>query len=272
MTDRHRDVTEFVTKLRSKVTRESTVMFGISRTAVWAFGVHILTASGAFLAFLSIVSAAEYDFPEAFFWLGMALVVDGVDGPLARKLEVKKWWPHWSGDTLDNVIDYTTYVMIPAFILYQSGLLDHTDALGRKEELLSKFYSFTAAAAIVITSAIYYADTSIKTEDYGFKGFPVCWNMVVFALFVVSPSPNFSMVIIILAAVLTFTPIIFIHPGRVKVLRPINLTAFVLWGISGLIAVYFDLDNPTLLDALFIACSLYLFCIGFILQMAGKLR
>ena len=247
-------------------------MFGISRSAIWAFGVHILTASGAFLAFLSIVSAAEYDFRQSFFWLGLALVVDGVDGPLARKLEVKKWWPHWSGDTLDNVIDYTTYVIIPAFILYQSGLLDQTNALGQKDELASKFYSFTAAAAIVITSAIYYADTRMKSEDYAFKGFPVCWNMVVFALFVVSPYANFSLVFILITAILTFTPIMFIHPGRVKILRPLNLAAFIMWGVSGLIAVYFNLDNPILLDALFIACSVYLFVIGFILQLMGKLR
>ncbi|MEM7067530.1 MAG: CDP-alcohol phosphatidyltransferase family protein [Pseudomonadota bacterium] len=247
-------------------------MFGVSRNALWAFGVHILTASGAFLAFLSIVAAANYDFPQSFFWLGMALVVDGIDGPLARKLEVKTWWPHWSGDTLDNVIDYTTFVMIPAFILYQSGLLDHTNALGQKEELISKVTSFTAAAVIVITSAIYYADTRMKTEDYGFKGFPVCWNMVVFALFVVSPSPTFSLVFIIFTAIMTFVPVIFIHPGRVKILRPLNLVAFVAWGVSGLIAVYFNLDNPIFLDAIFIACSLYLFCIGFILQLMGKLK
>ena len=247
-------------------------MFGISRNALWAFGVHILTASGAFLAFLSIVAAAENDFTMAFFWLGMALVVDGIDGPLARKLEVKKWWPHWSGDTLDNVIDYTTFVMIPAFILYQSGLLDQTDAYGRKEELLSKFTSFSAAAVIVITSAVYYADTRMKTEDFGFKGFPVCWNMVVFALFVVSPSPTFSLVFILFTAVLTFVPVIFIHPVRVKILRPISIAAFVLWGVSGLSAVFFNLDNPLLIDAVFIACSLYLFCIGFFLQIMGKLR
>ena len=247
-------------------------MFGLSRDAMWAFCVHILTASGAFLAFLSIVSAAENDFPQSFFWLGMALIVDGIDGPLARKLEVKKWWPHWSGDILDNVIDYTTYVMIPAFILYQSGLLDHTNSLGQKEELISKFYSFGAAAAIVITSAIYYADTSMKTEDYGFKGFPVCWNMVVFALFVISPSPNVSLAIIFITAILTFVPIIFIHPGRVKLLRPLNLAAFLLWGVSGLISVYFKFDNPVYLELVFIGCSLYLFFIGFFLQMLGKLK
>ncbi len=247
-------------------------MFGISRNALWAFGVHILTASGAFLAFLSIVAAADNEFAKAFFWLGMALIVDGIDGPLARKLEVKKWWPHWSGDTLDNVIDYTTFVMIPAFILYQSGLLDQTDAYGRKEELLSKFMSFSAAAVIVITSAIYYADTRMKTEDFGFKGFPVCWNMVVFALFVVSPSPTFSLVFILATAVLTFLPVIFIHPVRVKILRPPSIVAFILWGVSGLSAVFFNLDNPLLIDAVFIACSLYLFCIGFFLQLMGKLH
>ena len=133
---------------------ERKAMFGISRMALWAFGVHILTASGAFLAFLSLVAAAEKNFQASFFWLGMALLVDGVDGPLARKLEVKEWWPHWSGDMLDNVIDYVTFVVIPAFILYQSGIL-------------GKYLSFSAAAIIVITSAIYYADTRMKTEHYG---------------------------------------------------------------------------------------------------------
>lgn len=247
-------------------------MFGISVNAIWSFGVHILTASGAFLAFLSLVAAAEYDFPASFFWLGMALIVDGVDGPLARKFEVKKWWPHWSGDTLDNVIDYATFVMIPAFILYQSGLLDQTDALGEKREVLSRFVSFLAAAVIVITSAIYYADTRMKTEDYGFKGFPVCWNMIVFTLFVVSPSANFSLVLILITAALTFAPVIFIHPVRVKKLRVLNIGACVVWGLCALLAVYFDLDNPVWVDVIFIAASLYLFCIGFLLQIIGKLR
>ncbi len=247
-------------------------MFGLSKSALWAFSVHILTATGAYLAFLSLVAAAEGDAPKAFFWLGMALIVDGIDGPLARKLEVKKWWPHWSGDTLDNVIDYATFVMIPAFILYQTGLLDQMDASGEKQELLSKFTSFSAAAIIVITSAIYYADTRMKTEDYGFKGFPVCWNMVVFALFVVSPSPTFSLLFILFTAVLTFIPIIFIHPVRVKLLRPLNIAACIAWGVTGLSAVYFSLDNPILVDVIFVASSIYLFCIGFVLQLLGKLH
>lgn len=234
-------------------------MFGISRDALWAFGVHILTSSGAFLAFLSLVATAENRFTAAFFWLGMALLVDGVDGPLARKLEVKKWWPHWSGDMLDSVIDYVTFVMIPAFILYQSGLM-------------GTYLSFLAAALIVCTSAIYYADTRMKTVDNGFKGFPVCWNMIVFTLFIVSPSELFSFAVVVASAILTFVPVIFVHPVRVKVLRMPTLGVFAAWSAGGLIALYYDLDAPSWVDVVILASGAYLFCIGFILQLMGKLR
>ncbi|TIQ61587.1 MAG: phosphatidylcholine/phosphatidylserine synthase, partial [Mesorhizobium sp.] len=84
-----------------------------------AFSVHLLTASGSFLAFLSLVAASEGRWTAMFWWLGLALFVDGIDGPIARKLEVKEILPTWSGELLDNIIDYVTYVLIPAFALYQ---------------------------------------------------------------------------------------------------------------------------------------------------------
>ena len=234
-------------------------MFGISKDALWAFGVHILTASGAFLAFLSIVATGEKQFVAAFFWLGMALLVDGVDGPLARKLEVKKWWPHWSGDMLDSVIDYVTYVVIPAFILYQSGLM-------------GTHFSFVSAALIVITSAIYYADTRMKTVDHGFKGFPVCWNMVVFTLFIVSPSEILSFIVVAVTAVLTFVPVIFVHPVRVKILRELTLAVFALWALGGLVALLYGLDAPVWVDLVIVVSSVYLFLIGAVLQALGKIQ
>ena len=234
-------------------------LFGISRNAIWAFGVHLLTASGAFFAFLALVAAAELRFAEMFLWMGVALLVDGVDGPLARKLEVKKWWPYWSGEMLDAVIDYFTYVMLPAFALYQSGLM-------------GKYASFASAAVIVTTSAIYYADTRMKSRDYGFIGFPVAWNMVVFTLFIVSPDPIFSLVIVLITAVLTFVPVIFVHPVRVKILRIPTLAVFAAWSVSGLIAIWYNLDAPIFVDVIIVATSIYLFCIGFVLQVMGKLK
>jgi phosphatidylcholine synthase len=226
---------------------------------LWAFGVHILTATGAFIAFLSLVSTAEKDFRAAFLWLGVAMIVDGVDGPLARRLKVREWWPHWSGDMLDSVIDYVTYVMIPAFILYQSGLM-------------GRYFSFTAAAIIVVTSAVYYADTRMKTEDYGFKGFPVCWNMVVFTVFIVSPSELLSFAIVVITAILTFVPVIFVHPVRVKVLRVPTLAILTIWAAGGLIALYYNLDSPIWVDVTIALSATYLFVIGFILQLMGKLH
>lgn len=237
-------------------------MFGISKSAIWAFGVHLLTASGAFLCFLSLVAAAENKIPEAFLWLGIALLVDGIDGPLARKLEVKKWWPYWSGDMLDNVIDYVSFVMIPAFILYQTGLL-------------GRYASFVAAALIVTTSAIYYADTRMKTEDYGFKGFPICWNMVIFTLYVVAPRENLAMIVVVAGAILTFVPVIFVHPVRVKVFRKLTLSMFGLWALAGLVALYYKYFNqmaPYWVELLILASGAYLFCIGGILQLMGRLK
>ena len=234
-------------------------LFGISKNAIWAFGVHLLTASGAFFAFLALVAAAEFRFPEMFLWMGVALLVDGVDGPLARKLEVKKWWPYWSGEILDAVIDYFTYVMLPAFALYQSGLM-------------GKYASFASAAAIVITSAIYYADTRMKSKDNGFIGFPVAWNMVVFTLFIVSPGPIFSLVVVLIFAVLTFVPVIFVHPVRVVVWRVATLSVFAIWSLSGVVAIWYGLDAPKLVDFVIVVTSLYLFGVGFVLQMLGKLK
>lgn len=234
-------------------------MFGLSRNALWAFGVHLLTASGAFFAFLALVAAAEFRFSEMFLWMGVALLVDGVDGPLARKLEVKKWWPYWSGEMLDNVIDYFTYVMLPAFALYQSGLM-------------GRYASFASAAIIVVTSAIYYADTRMKSKDYGFIGFPVAWNMVVFTLFIVSPDPIFSMVTVLVMAVLTFVPVIFVHPVRVIYWRVPTLAMFGVWSICGAIAIWYNLDAPVLVDILIVISSLYLFGIGFVMQALGKVK
>ena len=150
-----------------------------------AFSVHLLTASGSFLAFLSVVAASEESWTAMFWWLGLALFVDGIDGPIARKLEVKYVLPNWSGELLDNIIDYMTYVLIPAFALYQRGFM-------------GEGLSFLAAAIIVVSSAIYYADTGMKTKENFFKGFPVVWNMIVFTLFIVRPengwpSPSFSL-------------------------------------------------------------------------------
>ena len=224
-----------------------------SRTQLRAFSVHLLTASGSFLAFLSLVAAAEERWTAMFWWLGAALLVDGIDGPIARHLSVKEVLPNWSGDTLDNVIDYVTFVLIPAFALYASGLVQEP-------------MSFVAAGVIVVSSAIYYADTGMKTDENFFSGFPVVWNMLVFGLFVVQPPEWVTLLVVFSAAFLSFVPVWFLHPVRVKRLRPLNLTVMALWSLCGLAALLADLTVGPVLQWLTALTSIYLLVIGGVLQ------
>ena len=231
-----------------------------------AFSVHILTASGSFLAFLSVVAASEQRWAAMFWWLGLALFVDGIDGPIARRLQVKQVLPNWSGDTLDNIIDYMTYVLIPAFALYQRGFM----GVG---------LSFLSAAIIVVTSAIYYADTGMKTKENFFKGFPVVWNMLVFTLFIAEPGEYVAFAVVVAAAVLTFVPIHFLHPVRVQRLRALNLSAFLVWCLFGGIALFLSwgfppdspMNAPLWIKAGVVITGAYLFCVGGVMQLFPNL-
>ena len=218
-----------------------------------AFSVHLLTASGSFLAFLSVVAASEQKWTLMFLWLGLALFVDGIDGPIARKLQVKEVLPNWSGDTLDNIIDYITYVLIPAFALYQRGFMGEN-------------LSFLSAAIIVVSSAIYYADTGMKTKENFFRGFPVVWNMVVFTLFIVEPGEMAAFAVVVGTAILSFVPINFLHPVRVKRLRGINLPMFLVWCFFGGAGLFFNMDAPEWVKFGTALTGAYLFVIGGIMQ------
>jgi phosphatidylcholine synthase len=211
---------DMVRRARSRIAERLTPKKKITWPQARAFSVHLLTASGSFLAFLSLVAASEERWTAMFWWLGLALFVDGIDGPIARKLEVKEILPTWSGELLDNIIDYVTYVLIPAFALYQRGFM-------------GEGLSFLSAAIIVVSSAIYYADTGMKTKENFFKGFPVVWNMVVFTLFVIEPGEWVSFAVVVVAGILTFVPVNFIHPVRVVRLRPINLGMTLAWCAFG---------------------------------------
>jgi len=219
-----------------------------------AFSVHILTASGSFMAFLALVAAAEGRFVDLWWWLAVAMLIDGIDGPIARKLKVKEVLPNWSGVMLDNVIDYVTYVLIPAFALYQSGMIGEP-------------LSFVAAGLIVVSSAIYYADMGMKTDENFFSGFPVAWNMLVFTLFVTNPSETVAFLIVLAAVIMTFLPINFLHPVRVERLRPINLTAFAIWSVLSGYALLLHFHSPDWLMWAVMATGGYLFVIGGIMQL-----
>lgn len=181
-----------------------------------ALSVHLLTATGAVLSMLAMLAAVEERWSLMFWWLVVALVVDGIDGPLARRYEVKKNWPTYDGVLMDLIIDYLTYVFIPAYALFKSGLLDG-------------WTGWVAIIAIVYGSVVYFADTRMKTRDNSFAGFPACWNMVVLVLFALHPHWLLILIVVIALTVAMFTNIKFIHPVRTERWRFISLPMAVGW-------------------------------------------
>jgi phosphatidylcholine synthase len=190
-----------------------------------AFSVHVLTACGVGVALLALLAAVRGEWALMFMWLGAALVIDGVDGPLARALKVAQRQPRWSGDVLDLVVDFTTYVFVPAYVTASAGLI-------------SAPWGIAAGFAVVVSGALYFADRDMKTEDNYFRGFPAVWNVIAFYLLLLRPEPWLSAAVIALFVVLTFMPIRFVHPLRVRRLRPVTIALLALWAALAGLAVY----------------------------------
>lgn len=185
-----------------------------------ALFVHLLTATGAVLSMLALLAAAQEDWPMMFLWLVVAFVVDGIDGPLARRYDVKTNWPIYDGVLMDLIIDYLTYVFIPAFALFHSGLLDG-------------WTGWFAIFVITYGSVVYFSDSRMKTTDNSFAGFPGCWNMVVLVLFAVNPHWLVILGVVISLTAAMFTNIKFIHPVRTERWRAISLPVAIIWVLLG---------------------------------------
>jgi phosphatidylcholine synthase len=186
-----------------------------------AWAIHALTASGVVLAFLSVLAVEQQRWRLALLWLGAALIVDGVDGPLARRAGVTRWTPGIDGTTLDLVVDYVTYVFVPAVLIYRTGLLPPP-------------YEVVAIAAILLSSLYTFARTDMKTDDNFFRGFPALWNIIAFYLFMLQPGQLAGLIVVSLFSALTFAPIYFVHPIRANNYQPWCAAAAVLWGMGSL--------------------------------------
>jgi phosphatidylcholine synthase len=181
-----------------------------------ALCVHLFTATGAVFAMLAMLAAVDAKWDLMFLWLVVAFIVDGIDGPLARQYHVKTKAPEFDGVLLDLIIDYLTYVFIPAFALFKSGLMDG-------------WTGWCAIIIITFTSAMYFADTRMKTKDNSFSGFPGCWNMVVLVIFALEPNFWVSLALVSALAVAMFLPLKFVHPVRTERWRNVTLPMAMAW-------------------------------------------
>jgi phosphatidylcholine synthase len=209
-----------------------------------AFSVHIFTALGAGIALLAMLEAVREHWTAMFWWLGVALMIDALDGPMARRLDVVRLQPDWSGEVLDLVVDFVTYVFVPAYAIAESGLL-----LPIAAPLLG--------AGIAVSGALYFADRRMKSDDNHFRGFPGLWNVAAFYLFMLQWPPVTSSLAVLALIFATFLPFHVLHPVRVERLRWLTLSLIALWAVLLAYTLLYDFDVGIATKVALCAIALY---------------
>jgi phosphatidylcholine synthase len=215
---------------------------------------HLYTASGALFAFLAAIAVIELDYREAFFWLGLQIVVDASDGSLARWLRVSERIPWFNGAKLDDIIDYLTYVFVPALFVWRAILVPEQ-------------WVVYVTGAMLLSSAFGFNRGDAKTADGFFTGFPSYWNIVVFYLLVLRLPLVVNAAILVGLAAMVFVPIRYLYPSRMRVWRWQTNVFGVIWGaaLSVMVWQYPAVSRPLLLASL--AFPLYYFGLSFALQV-----
>ncbi len=216
-----------------------------------AFAVHLFTASGAAVALLALSAAIDRDFPRCFAWLGLALFIDGVDGTLARAARVSETASAIDGVALDLVVDFLTYVLTPIVAIWRSDLMP-TEA------------GFWLGMVVAFASALYFADTRMKTGDYWFRGFPALWNVAAIYLFVLRPPAVVSGLLMLLGTAAMFAPIVFVHPLRVRKLRAVTIAACLAFFALSAAAIWQRLEAELWVKAGFVAIAAYFLGLPFL--------
>ena len=212
---------------------------------ILAFLVHILTASGLVFGFLALIAMDRADWKQGFLWLFLCLVIDGIDGSLARKIRAAEVLPSIDGKNIDFVVDFTSYCIVPAYFVYKSELLP--------EEL-----KLVSILIILISSAFYYGKKSMVVDDQFFEGFPVLWNIVVFVLFfVLNFDPYINFICITFFGIMHFLPIRFAYPSKTKQYVISHLFFSLLGLICALGILSFYPNRVSLMNAGVMICLLY---------------
>jgi phosphatidylcholine synthase len=195
------------------------------RTAWPAALVHLFTGLGAVCALFATRAVLAGAWEQVFTWLGLALFIDGIDGTFARMADVSTRLPRFSGDRLDLIVDYVTYVFVPALALLQAGYLDGG-------------FGVVLASLILLSSLFHFSDTESKSDDHCFVGFPAIWNIVAFYAFAFR-MPTWAASLLVLACVaLTFVPLRWAHPLRTPLLWPITLGLTGVWVVAAGVTVW----------------------------------
>jgi phosphatidylcholine synthase len=188
---------------------------------------HFYTALGAGTALAATLATFEGEFRQAFLWLTVAVFVDATDGVLARAVRVKERIPWVDGATLDNVVDYLTYVFVPVLIMLRAEMFPPTLAAG-------------LGVAVLVASGYGFSrtDAKVSTTDYFFTGFPSYWNIIAVYLYAWRLPPMVNAAVVAVLVVLVFVPIRYVYPSRTRTARGPTLVLGVTWALVTAVVVW----------------------------------
>ena len=198
---------------------------------ILAWSVHAFTATGAVWGVMSILAILQHDWKMCFIWIAIAMVVDGVDGTLARLFHTQIYAKGVDGALMDNIIDYLNFVVVPVFLFIET-------------HLLPPLVTLPTMAAILMASAYQFSQVDAKTDDHFFKGFPSYWNILALYMFLIGWDPWINFAIVALCLVLVFVPVKYIYPSRTNQNRKLHMGLLYVWGIGGFIALMHYPDVP----------------------------
>ena len=201
--------------------------------------VHLLTGFGIIAGYFALIAVMDNNQEEAFLWLGLAFLIDGVDGTLARKFNVKKNLPNIDGKMLDSIIDFFNYVIIPSIMIYWFRYVPDQFAV--------------LIPAILIFISIYsYVNLNILTNDNYYNGFPAIWNVIVLYFYIFGTSQNVNLILLILLIFLKFSPLKCIHPLRVKRFKNLSIIFAIIWFLTSALLILIKQLNQISINEIFI--------------------
>lgn len=222
-----------------------------------AWGAHAFTLTGVLWAILAAIALSEGRILDMWLWLGVALIVDAVDGSIARAVHVRDHAPSFDGTALDLVVDYLTWTFLPAIFMYVYIPLG------------SKPIAIATVAVICISSMFCYCNVAMKTPDHYFMGFPAAWNVVAVIMWIFQTGPVFNVIASLVLSILTLAPITFVHPFRVGRLRFPNIIAALTWVATTAVLTALVPVRPLWLTTLWWICGLWILTVSAVRTIQG---
>jgi len=196
-----------------------------------------------------LMAVAEGHRKEAILWLMVAMILDGIDGPYARKWKVAETVPRIDGYTLDLIIDYVTCIVIPVLFMHRF-------------HMLPRHWSIVIGSFVLFMSALWMSRTDQMTHDHWFNGFPCEWNMIVPTLYLLDASGWFAAFACVVLCLTQLTNVKFPHPMQVRLFRPVTITVTVVWLASVLYMTARHPATPLFGTLLLILCPCYIVGLG----------